>query len=395
MNKFTDEDDELLKKLGRQVTAKKTPKLSPKEQRVIAGFCEIQDFYDQNGRIPQHDEGNPLFEKILAIRLEKLYQFKEKFSHSLEEIDRNQIFEILAKDYSSHKAMSDDEMLLALGAEPRKQSLEKLKFVRHSNEISAAESVADRKKCQDFSTFEDLFQKIKADLESGIRKIVKCTNKGEVEIGNFYILYGQILYVADQEEAFIDTEGRNDRRLRIIFDNQTESNMLRRSLQKRLWEDDTSRRIIKPNLGPIFDQTNSDNLSVTGTIYVLRSNSKHPDILKHRNIIHKIGFTTGEIKRRIGNPCTQPSYLLSEVEVVSSYKLLNVNPSKLESLIHKIFENAKLDIELMDRFGKPYKPREWFLVPLSEIKKAIDLIASGEAIGCYYNLETSKIEKKT
>ena len=116
--------------------------------------------------------------------------------------------------------------------------------VRHSKDIQSAEKVANRQVCNDFGIYKPLFEKVKSEVESNVRKIVKCTDKGEVDIENFYILYGQMLYIADQEEAFIDKEGRNDRRLKIIFDNGTESNMLRRSLQKRLWDDSTSRRIV-------------------------------------------------------------------------------------------------------------------------------------------------------
>ena len=203
-----------------------------------------------------------------------------------------------------------------------------------------------------------------------------------------------MLYIADQEEAFIDQEGRNDRRLKIIFDNGTESNMLRRSLQKRLWDDSTSRRIVEPELGPLFTDAVNEDDQATGVIYVLRSQCQHPEIVKNREIIHKIEFTKGDVERRIADASNQPTYLLSDVEVVATYELYNLDAGKLENIIHKIFSNATLDIELKDRFGKPYKPREWFLVPLSEIKKAIDLIASGNAIGCYYNLETSKIEKE-
>ena len=36
---------------------------------------------------------------------------------------------------------------------------------------------------------------------------------------------------------------------------------------------------------------------------------------------------------------------------------------KLENIIHRIFDPARLDIEVKDRFGHPMIPREWFLVP--------------------------------
>ena len=56
---------------------------------------------------------------------------------------------------------------------------------------------------------------------------------------------------------------------------------------------------------------------------------------------------------------------ISDVEIIATYRLANINRVKLEKLIHKFFESAKLEIEIIDRFGKPVKVREWFLVPVS------------------------------
>lgn len=39
-----------------------------------------------------------------------------------------------------------------------------------------------------------------------------------------------------------------------------------------------------------------------------------------------------------------------------------------------VFETAKLDIEIKDRFGKSVRPREWFLVPLKAIDEAVKRI---------------------
>ena len=50
-------------------------------------------------------------------------------------------------------------------------------------------------------------------------------------------------------------------------------------------------------------------------------------------------------------------FLMADVEVVETYDLSNINRVKLENLIHKFFEPAKLNIEIKDRFGKPIVPR--------------------------------------
>ena len=391
MSKFTEEDDALLGELGVEVEVKKKATLTAKEERIIAGFEEIQRFVEENGRKPQHGHENDIFERMYAVRLERLCALEE-CRELLKNLDHQGILGSGKEDDLVGEDMDDDELLSALGVEPKEGSLQELKHVRHSKEIRAAEKIANRQKCEDFGIYKPLFEQVKSELESNVRKIVKCTNKGEVDIENFYILYGQMLYIAGQEEAFIDQEGRSDRRLKIIFDNGTESNMLRRSLQKRLWDDKTSRRVVTPDLGPLFTDALDENDQASGVIYVLRSKCQHPEILKNREIIHKIGFTTGDVERRIADASNQPTYLLSEVEIVATYELYNLNAGKMENIIHKIFSNAKLDIELKDRFGKPFKPREWFLVPLPVIREAIEKIKDGTISNYLYNVNTGQLE---
>src|SRR5699024_3047408 len=191
---------------------------------------------------------------------------------------------------------------------------------------------------------------------------------GSIEQGNFFVLSGQKAYVADVGEEFRGTDGRREYRLRVIFDNGVESNQLMRSLQKRLWEDKTSRRISEPSYesaGPLFAGTLEDNDSESGTIYVLRSQSNNPFVAKHRELIHKIGVTGGKVETRIANATQDPTYLLADVEVVATYKLAGINRTKMENLFHRIFAPAKLDLEIEDRFGRPVRPQEWFLLPLS------------------------------
>ncbi len=42
------------------------------EERVIAGFEEIQRFVEQHGRAPQHGEDKDIFERIYAVRLDQI-----------------------------------------------------------------------------------------------------------------------------------------------------------------------------------------------------------------------------------------------------------------------------------------------------------------------------------
>src|SRR3546814_8153411 len=99
----------------------------------------------------------------------------------------------------------------------------------------------------------------------------------------------------------------------------------------------------------------------SGTIYVLRSKSDNPTVAANREVLHKIGVTGGDVAKRIANARLDATFLLADVEIVATYTLYNINRVKLENLIHHIFDPARLDIEIKDRFGNAVIPREWFL----------------------------------
>jgi len=132
----------------------------------------------------------------------------------------------------------------------------------------------------------------------------------------------------------------------------------------------------------------------TGTVYVLRSKSELPEIASRRDLIHKIGVTGGKVPRRIANAELDPTYLLADVEVVTTYQLYNINRSKLEALIHRVFEPARLDIILTDRFGHPVSPREWFLVPLFVIDEVIERIKDGTIADYVYEPAEGSLKRR-
>lgn len=180
--------------------------------------------------------------------------------------------------------------------------------------------------------------------------------------------------MAEVGEGFTNAQGRTDARLRVIFDNGTESSMLMRSLQRALNKDEAGRRITDPAAGPLFAGENEEGDQASGTIYVLRSKSDLPLVAANRNIVHKIGVTNLDVTKRIAGARLQPTFLMADVEIIATYELFNINRTKLEHLIHRVFGPARLDIEIMDRFGNPVIPREWFLVPLNVIDEAVDRI---------------------
>jgi len=252
-----------------------------------------------------------------------------------------------------------------------------LRHVRSSTERREAEEIADRTPCKDFADFKPLFEQAERELASGVRKALRFGRDASIEAHEFFILDGQFAYVAEMGETIKMATGHNDARLRVIFSNGTESNLLLRSLQKALWKDETGRRLTSPSMGPLFsDEPETDDIE-TGTIYVLRSQSSHPYVEQHRELIHKIGVTGGKVETRIAGADKEATYLLAGVEVVATYKLHNINRVRMENLFHKIFSSAQIDISIDDRFGNPVKPREWFLVPLQVINEAVERILDG------------------
>ncbi len=141
--------------------------------------------------------------------------------------------------------------------------------------------------------------------------------------------------------------------------------------------------------GPSAPANNEDGDEASGTIYVLRSNSDHPVVSANRKVVHKIGVTGGDVERRLTNTRLDPTFLMADVEVVATYKLFNINRSKLENIIHRIFGPARLDIEIEDRFGQPIAPREWFLVPLTAVDQAVEKIRDGTITNYVYDPKTA------
>lgn len=123
----------------------------------------------------------------------------------------------------------------------------------------------------------------------------------------------------------------------------------------------------------------------SGTVYVLRSLSDHPEIAARRDLIHKIGVTGGDVPTRIARARLDPTYLLADVQVVSKYLLYNIDRTRLERLLHRVFEPARLQVTLRDRFSNPVTPREWFLVPLFVIDEAVARIRDGSIVRYRYD----------
>lgn len=406
MNEF--DDDLLAAELAEFAPPEKKGGRTAREERIIAGFEEIQKFMDTHGRIPQHGESGDIFERLYAVRLDRLRTLEE--CHTLlEPLDRQGLLK--GAPVIARQEIDDDALMAELAGIDEASEITTLKHVRSRTEIQTAEEIANREKCEDFETFKPLFEQVRDDLKSGLRQSVRFGGKdlgdeakifgarsellenknAAVNQGDFFILDGQVVHIAEKGETFKAPNGNTDARLRAVYDNGTQSNILMRSLQRALYKDETGRRVVKPDLGPLFLEAREEGDMESGTIYVLRSKSTHPFVTEHRDLIHKIGVTGAKVDTRIANAVNEATYLLAEVEVIATYALVGIDRTRLENLLHRIFAPAQIQIEIKDRFGHPVQPREWFLVPLHVIDEAIQSIRTGTITKKIYDPKQAKL----
>ena len=389
-------DDELLDALGVEVTALKTSSRTPREERIIAGFEDILRFHQAHGRAPLHDEGRDIFERLYAVRFDQLRKLPEAQT-LLAGLDGPGLLSGAGTAMVNVDDLDEDALLAELGidSEPAGQGdITVLRHVRSYVEIKAAEEIADRTPCTDFDHFKPLFEEAQAGLKTGAWMTKPFVKNASIEVRDFFIIGGQTAYVAEMYEGNKTKDGRDNPRLRVIFDNHTESNLLLRSLSRSLYPDGNTpvgRRLIRKDDGPLFGSTAEPDDIESGTIYVLRSQSSHPFVSEHRELIHKIGVTGGKVETRIAGAEKDATYLLAEVEVVATYKLHNLNRTRLENIFHRLFGAAQLDLTIEDRFGHPVKPREWFLVPLQAIDEAVKRIQDGSITDVVYDPKTARL----
>ena len=383
------DDDDLLDALGVEAAPTKAGTHTRLEERLIAGFEDILRFVEANGRAPQHGEDRDIFERLYAVRLDRLRGMPEARG-LLAPMDAAGLLGGPVAVASAVDALDDEDLLAELGVDAPADDgdITRLRHVASYADRQAAEESANRARCVDFDQFKPLFEAVEAGLKTKEWITKPFAKDASIEQGDFFIIGGQIAYVAEINAGGKTKDGRENPRLRVIFDNQTESGLLLRSLSRSLYPDgDTpvGRRIIKVDAGPLFGDTIEPDDIESGTIYVLRSLSDHPYVARHRALIHKIGVTGGKVETRIANAEKDATYLLAGVEVVATYTLANLNRTKLESLFHRLFAPAQLDITIDDRFGHPVKPREWFLVPLHVIDEAVRRLQEGSIVKFRYD----------
>lgn len=391
--------DELAAELAEFAEPEKKGGRPPREERIIAGFEEIQRFVEKHGRAPQHGEDRDIFERLYAVRLDRLRALDECRA-ILAPLDRLGLLSGAKIAAAPTETIDEDELMAELAGAAGDSGITELRHVRASSEKRATEEIANRTVCEDFDSFKPLFERVQRELKSGIRQALPVDRMDEIKLseiqpGQFFIVGGQIAYVAEIGEDFKTEYDRRDSRLRVIYDNGTQSNLLARSFQRSLYPDkeNAGRIITNPDAGPLFaEEQDADDLA-SGTIYVLRSKSDNPIVAANREVLHKIGVTGGRVETRLANASLDPTFLMADVEVIATYELFNINRIKLENLVHRVFDSAQMEIEILDRFGNPVKPREWFLVPLFIINEAVERIKNGTITQYIYEPKEARLVK--
>ncbi|MDD2790345.1 MAG: GIY-YIG nuclease family protein [Sulfurimonas sp.] len=356
------------------------PKLMAKslneDDRLVSSFEEINTFIEQNGSEPK--KSTNMQERNLYSRLDGIRQNPQKIEY-LKPYDRFNILQDI--EINSIDDILNDDVFGLLGNE-NNDDIFTLKNVPKNSNIVKPDYVATRKSCKDFDKYELMFQEVQNDLKTAKRTLAKFENEQEIYDGEFYILKGVMVYVASK--GFLEKKnGKTNTRLHCIYENGTESDVLMRSLSRELYRD--GKRVSRHEDKLLENlQTINEEDSKSGYIYLLESLSSDDKISSIKNL-YKIGYSTVPVKERIKNAINEPTYLMAPVRIVSVYETYNMNTHKFEQLIHRFFGKVCLNIDIFGSDEKRYTPREWFILPLEVIEKAIELIITGEIVNYRYD----------
>lgn len=259
-----------------------------------------------------------------------------------------------------------------------------------------ADYVAQHKLCENFGEYKPLFAKVHRELKQGKRTLVRLAKTSSVEVGQFFVVSGQMVFLESMDDAkwSENVRGRNAR-TRCIYENGTEANVLLQTLRKSVMTDGymvtECLEQTNANFFKNADITAEDN--VTGYIYVLSSLSQDPAIKEVKHL-YKIGFSTNSVEQRIANAENEPTYLMAPVKIQASYKVVNMNSQKFEDLIHQLLKPVQFQVSVFDDKGIEHQPQEWFVVPLPVVDVIIQKIVDGSIVGYTYNPTLECLEKR-
>jgi len=370
-------DDELL------VVPDKLQKLTSSD-RLERAFLEIVEFRRVEGRLPNSQTRN-IAERKLGARLDGFLANEAK-AEAVKHLDEFGLLEALEAPTSIDDLLEGDDLDELLGDESGILDVSGLALLKRPE---SAESVAQRVKAKDFEQFEPIFKAKHAELKNGTFALKPFTGMDLVREGVFFVLNGVMCFVAevgDDIDLVVGGKRTQKQRLRVVFENGTESAMYKQSLMTRMYEAQ----------GQVLARTGHDVSEIldadieSGHVYVLQSMSTDSLIANIKDL-HKIGFSTTSVEQRVKGASTSPTYLMAPVKIVADYRVYNLKASALENLLHRVFADVRLDLTQVDRNGRDYDPSEWFVVPRDVINQAVAMIMSGEITDYVYDRASKRL----
>lgn len=352
----------------------------PKEDQSIINFKKLLDFYETHRRKPNRDIPA---ERAMAIHL-NAYQTRPELRAKVQEydtvgllqteLDKSQEVTTLADIFD------DDDMDLLDGVDT---SIFTKNHIKTSKEKELPDEIGSSKPCADFYRYEKFFRDIQEVLQSKSVMLERFSRKSDASVGQVFILRGLLCYVDSviREEA-ISANPLNPR-LRVIFSNGTETDLLKLSLARALYKDSQSRRVnFDPHLFSDKTVSISRKDSPTGFIYILGTESAAPALanLKAAGRLVKIGYSTQDVRERIKNAETERTYLESAVRVLAIIDCYNLNPQKFENLIHAFLYQQRINMTLTSHDGTQYHPEEWFSVDVETALEVCEKIIDGTIV---------------
>lgn len=354
-------------------------------------FLEVVAFRERTGRAPDKNARSP-DEMRLGVRLDSFRKDAAKVG-KLRHLDQYELLNAPAKAAGSDALPTSIDDLIAAGDDLLSTPDDHIFQFRETpapQPKAETDTIAERIVCREFDTFRPIFDECIADIANGARSTVPTSSTYQIGVGDMFIVDGALAYI-----AAVDRHTRNDRddaRLRIIYDNGTESDHLLRSFGKALYRAQNSRRVLTADAGGMFKDAKP---VATGCVYVARTLSANSALADLAGHILKIGSTTDSAASRVAGAAGDPTFLLAEAQIVDEYETRGVHPKKIEGLLHRFFAGACVDVRLPDRFGRSVDPREWFLVTRASIEEAMRLIATKSLHLYRYDVAEDRIVETT
>lgn len=373
-------DDELL-------NVPEKPKKLTSSDRLERAFLEIVEFRRTEGRLPS-SQTREIAERKLGARLDGFLTNEAK-AEAVKHLDEFGLLEAAEAPVSIDELLESEDLDELLGDESGILDVSELPVRRSAD---TPDSIARRKRAKDFDDFEHLFTEKHAELRDGTMRRAPYRGVNTIEAGRFFVLQGMLLFVAevgDTKTMIVGGKAEQKQRLRVIFENGTESSLYRQSLSIRLHEQNGEAIVhTETTINEVLDGDTE-----TGHIYVLQSLSTDP-LISNMDNLHKIGFSTTSVEQRVKGAPNSPTYLMAPVRVVADYRVYNLKASALENLLHRVFADVRLDLTQIDAKGRGYDPSEWFVVPINVINQAIAMIMSGEITSFEYDQTAQRLVRR-